>query len=244
MKILIIHGWMHSSKIYSRLKHDLEKNGKHDVFLYELAGFGNRPAKYKTNIIRSYSNELEQFLLQNKTDLIIAHSLGGRVSLEATENISVHRILLSPEYKGIKLLKFIMPLTSIGVWILKLLKNKNIITTFILKLFSLFTINSWSAITDDVIDSARQADQEVAIELIKEMCNDRYITKESKLMTYLIIGEKDRIISKYKILDLKNDLVKSKLIEIKRIGHTAVLEDYDSLYANIKSICEDISNEC
>lgn len=43
MNILIIHGWMHSSKPYTKLKRDLEKNENHNIVLYELAGFGNKP---------------------------------------------------------------------------------------------------------------------------------------------------------------------------------------------------------
>ena len=244
MNILIIHGWMHSSKLYTKLKHDLEKNEKYKVFLYELAGFGSQPAKYKTNIIESYSKELEFFLIKNKIDVIIAHSLGGNVLLRATEKIKINRILLSPEYKGIGLLKFVMPLTVFGVQFLKFLKHNNILTTFILKVLSLFTINSWSSITDDVIDSAREADPEVAIELLKEMYNDNYVAKESELMTFLIIGEKDRIITKEKMLELQKDLGRVELIVINGIGHTAVLEDYNSLYNYITRICKGVRDEC
>lgn len=243
MKILIIHGWMHSSKIYKRLKEDLSTNAKYDVTLYELPGFGDNPAKYKENITVSYSKDLRQYLIDNKYDVVIAHSLGGNVTLRATEDLSIRRILLSPEYKGITLLKLVMPFTLIGVPVLNILKHVNPFTTFILKLFSLLTINSWKAITNEVIESARKADSHVAVELLKEMSDDTYKTTKSSKTTYLILGENDRIISKTKMKALYDDLEQCEMFIINKIGHTAVLENYNELYARIYNICEEIKNE-
>ena len=61
-KILIVHGWMHSAKRYEQLKHDIEKNEKYDVVLYEFPGFGKSKAKYYFNILQKYKKELEQEL--------------------------------------------------------------------------------------------------------------------------------------------------------------------------------------
>lgn len=237
MNVLIIHGWMHSAKIYEKLASDLKSKLNINCILYEFAGFGDTPALFYSDIINNYVLQLQNYINNNKIDLIIAHSLGGNIVLKLINEIECNNIiLLSPEYYGISLLKPAKYIKKAIISILKLLEKRTPITDFILKAFSLFTINKWNLISNQVLDDARRCNKEVATELMIEMADDKWTISDMKLKNIvLVLGEKDRVISKKKMDKLIRDAKLSNKIIISNIGHTAVLEDYDKLFNIIEN---------
>ena len=61
-KVLIIHGWLHSSKRYAELGAKLSKYA--DVDIYEFAGFGDtKYTSVKLDILNNYVEKLNNYLM-------------------------------------------------------------------------------------------------------------------------------------------------------------------------------------
>lgn len=231
MKILIIHGWGCSSKLYEKLAKDLEASKNIQCFFFELPGFGDTKANVYNDIINSYVNQLIEFVNKNSIDIVIAHSLGGNITLKSLANIKIEKlILLSPLYLNIRLLKIVKFIKPIAIFFKSILDKKNIITDYILKLFLLIAINSWNKISNQVIVDIRKCNNKVAIELLDEMSYENWrFQGKLKCQIVLITSENDRVISYKNMEQLKKDIPQIKHYQIKKIGHTAVLEDYNQL---------------
>jgi len=227
---------MHSARRYVPLKRDLETYGNVQVTLYEFPGFGDTPFKEAAacSIMEEYLKDLCAYLEKHHFDYMIGHSMGGSLALRAVAaNHSQERlILLSPEYGGIAFLRplvFLKPLVRV---LLELVKAENRAGTFLIKLASLFTINKFSKIDDVIVGDVRKADGNAAARLMFELACDTWKVEKGggpagKVL--LVVGEKDRIISKKHMARLKGDVADCRLCVLKGIGHTAVVEDYRGL---------------
>lgn len=245
LRILIVHGWMHSAARYRRLKRDLERLGICRAELYEFPGFGDTPARYKRRILAHYAVDMGQYLKEHSFDGILAHSMGGNVVLRAVlEGDREEKIMLmSPVYQGIGLRiggLFFYPAISVG---LRLLQIPCMGTGFLIRLLSLFTINRFSAVDRQIVSDVRRADAAVAARTLEEMIFDRWRVDRwrkagsgGNSKVTLLLGRRDRVISQrhMKVLgkDLGDRLGKVEILE--GIGHTAVLEDYDGL---LQAVC-------
>lgn len=240
-KILIIHGWLHSAKRYEKLKNDIEKSTDYIVEFYECPGFGETRKKFTFNILDSYKDEIKQKLLSDKYEVLIGHSMGGNLVLKSLEHKEYNGdvILLSPAYYGINLLKVLTPLLLLSPLFLYFVKIKCKLTDVIIKIISLFTVNSFKKIDSLIIEDVRKADPIVATISLLELAWDSWRTKPLKNVKgkiNIIIGEYDRVIQRKKIDLLYKDLEECEIHLIKNIGHTAVLEDYSSLFKILENI--------
>lgn len=241
-KILVVHGWMHSAERYKQLKKSIEKQGRYEVTLYELPGFGDTPPQCYRNLLQYYTKKLEQVLKDGEYEYAIGHSMGGNVLLRAMagKQLKTKLILLSPEYCGIALLKpFIvfLPIMPLGLTILK--KVNCSFTTFLIKCTALLTVNRWEQIDDQIVKDARKASPVVATNAMMELVWDswRISSRQWKSGTVsIIIGENDRIISRKKIELLRKDIKSSRLYCIDGIGHTSVVEAFDKLLDGVMKI--------
>ena len=243
-KILIVHGWMHSADLYKRLKTDLEKSGSCEVTLYEFPGFGNTPAEKKSRLLDHYTKKMKKELAEGGYDYAIGHSMGANILLRAMEGkrLDTKLILLSPEYGGIALIKpfmIFMPITPLALYLFK--KVPSSATTFLIRCMAQFTINSWDKIDDQIVADTRRADPMAAACSMAELAWDNWRIKSGEWKcgnVELILGEKDRIITRKKMKWLCNDLGKCHVHMIRGIGHTAVLEAYDKLLKILLKIIE------
>ena len=239
-KILIIHGWMHSSDRYIMLKRDMEKLLECTVDLYEIPGFGKTKPICYSNLLHYYSLHVRDVIAENEYDYVIGHSMGGNILLRALDMIDTkaNLILLSPEYMGISYLKpltIFCPIMPLGLLILQKIECK--FTTFIMKLIALLTVNKWQQIDDRIIKDSRRANALIATVAMFELAWDSWritsdLWKERKVN--LLVGQNDRIILAKKMQLLRHDLCCCELHQITGIGHTAVVEAYDEL---LKIIC-------
>lgn len=234
-RILIVHGWMHSADLYKKLKTDIEKKGSCTVKLYEIPGFGNRPAKSRHKLIEYYARDMEKELARDSYDYVIGHSMGGTILLRAMagKKMDTKLILLSPEYGGITVLKpltVFVPLMPPMLFLFQKVNNST--ANFFIKCMALFTINRWEKIDDQVVTDTRKADPMVAAHAMVELAWDHWRLKKGEWKcgkVELILGEKDRIIKQKKMKRLCGDIGDCHGYVIKGIGHTAVLEAYDKL---------------
>lgn len=241
-KILIAHGWMHSADTYKKLKADLEKTGRYEVTLYEFPGFGDSPAEKHFQVMKYYTQKLEMELAREAYDYVIGHSMGGNILLRAMadKDMDTRLILLSPEYNGIAVLKPVILFIPVVPLVLLLLKKVSCsFSTFLIKCMALFTINSWNHINDQIVLDTRKASPVVAACTMLELAWDGWRIGKDQWRcgkVSLILGEKDRIISRKKMKCLCDDLGVCQVYGIRKIGHTAVLEAYDRLFHTLMKI--------
>lgn len=246
-RILIVHGWMHSADLYKKLKTDLEKNGSCIVKLYEIPGFGDKPAKRKHKLIDYYTKSMEKELAGGSYDYAIGHSMGGTILLRAMagKEMDTKLILLSPEYGGITVLKpltLFVPLMPPILYLFK--KANNSAVNFFIKCMALFTINRWEKIDDQIVADTKKADPMVAAHAMIELAWDHWRLKKGEWKcgkVELILGEKDRLIKGKKMKRLYSDIGDCHGYVIRGIGHTAVLEAYDRLLKILLKILGGIS---
>lgn len=104
IKILCIPGWNEGCSVFNRIKENL--SDYFDFIYVELPGFNkNAPPTFAYYPI-DYANYIKN-KTNNKFDLILAHSYGGKVAVEYCKNIlNVPLILLAPSiikpHKSIK----------------------------------------------------------------------------------------------------------------------------------------------
>lgn len=234
-RILIVHGWMHSKERYAKLKHDMEKYGNCLVSLFEFPGFGETQPKYYFNILNQYTKLLVTELQENHYDYVVGHSMGGNLLLKALiQGQSRAKLtLLSPEYKGIDILKPLVVFYPIAYVLLFLIqKIKCPLTTFLIKCSAFLTINSWDKIDEQTILDVRRASTLVALNTMIELAWDNWRLSKHEWKNgevHLILGSADRIITKRKMNLLAKQIKNIQIHCIQGIGHTAILENYEEL---------------
>lgn len=216
------------------MKKDLETLVPARVTVYEFPGFGSTPGRYRKHIMLHYQQDLCKYLRKHHFDCIIGHSMGGNLALRAAAaNCSRESlILLSPEYGGIPLIKPFVVLKPTVRHCLGLLKKDSRLHTFLIKLMSLVTINRFSQIDRQIVQDVQRADAHVASRLMFELAWDQWKLKKGRIplgQVTLITGERDRLIPKSHMKELKNALPNCSCHVLKGIGHTSVIEDYEGL---------------
>ena len=240
IKVLVVHGWLHSASRYVKLKEALERWENVQVTLYEFPGFGDTPARYGKGILKHYTKDMIHYLRENPFDYIIAHSMGGNVALKAVSSLRLdcRLILINPVYRGIPALGFLLPAAPFLLLGLELIKIHSPFCDFLIKLGALLTVNCWSQLDELVLKDARRADAWTAAALVFEMAFDRFKLGEAgpPCHTLLFVSEKDRIIPKRHIRRLAQDLKDREIVLFPGIGHTIVLEDFERLADQIISL--------
>ncbi len=232
LKILIVHGWLHSNKRYEKLAIDLSKN--YEVMTVCLPGFGHTKCEHKENIINEYVLQLQQLLTNNKFDLIIGHSLGCNVILKMLHKntyIKSKVLLIAPSYHQITLFKrhrILKMLTYCFFYFsikMPLLLVKPLIS------FSLRLGVDDPKYNDDIsISDFRAADPRVATNVIFELGYDDWrITKPLKNKFTIVKSKKDKIVLEKNVHLLCSDLNNCELITFENCGHIPITENYDEM---------------
>lgn len=244
-KVLIIHGWLHSSKRYAKLGEKLSKYA--DVDIYEFEGFGD--TKYKSaklDILNNYVENLNNYLINKKYDLVITHSMGGNILLKVLNKYK-HNIkcvvLSNTAYNGLPILKpiaWIIPMTIVLFIVSKIIPKKIIKPIF--SRISLSTVNELKYFDDIMFNDALKANSFVASITLFQLAFDKFTFKTSDInkdINFIITySENDRIIplknTKKLICDLSNPVV----IKFDKIGHTVALEAEKEYFKQISKLLE------
>ncbi|MFI3114948.1 MAG: alpha/beta hydrolase [Clostridia bacterium] len=242
MKILFIHGWFHSSKIYQKLADILDCK---ESLLVDLPGFGENKYEYDVeNIEIEHIKYIQKILRENNIDVAIAHSFGCRILLKSLENKdefkNIKCILLNPVYGKNK---YIKNLGNREKLVYPLIKNiceaPNYLTDLPVKIGCLFTINKWECIDDVVLESVYKSDPRVATKILDIMATTEFYTDKSRVLNeiHMIYSTKDRAICKECFKNLEKDL-NPMVYVFENSGHTLVLEDFNRLVNVIQEILD------
>lgn len=232
-KILIIHGFLHSTKRYQKLSCDLKKYLDMEVFLYEIEGFGGVPPSQNKNKLYHLTRKLQNHLCTQNYKIIIAHSMGCNILLKSLNNISLANntkiILLAPAYNGINKFKLLSNFVSISHFAFYLQSILQLpFVNLIIKKIAQITVNNKNCIDKQIIIDTKIADPYTSAKIFKEISHDIWKTNYIKADFSIIQGEKDKVIDIKNVIKLSKCL-NCKIIFKKNLGHTIIIENYDYL---------------
>lgn len=217
--MLIIHGWLHSANRYTSIAQKLSRYS--DVVLYEYG----RSYSESIRQLKNYTKCLQEHLNRNTYDIILTHSLGGRILL-GTNYSSKYTILANTAYRGVRFLLPALPVILILLCLVKILPKW--ITYSLTKVISAITMGSNNLFDNIMYNDAKEANIIASIISAFELSIDsfiRYNRLDSKII--IIRGEYDNIVSKKNTLKLARDLGISQIITLRNVGHTSILECED-----------------
>ena len=145
MKILLIHGWLHTIDTLKSLQEDLSM---HDVTLWHICGLDDNAYVSKEDMYSS----LEKHLLINRYDLIVAHSYGCNILLNVRLRlVSTNVILLNPVHNNFKwYIDISVNLMNLGLPIIRKIYLKYGLC-WLIKILASFTCNNKELIDDKLL---------------------------------------------------------------------------------------------
>lgn len=235
MKVLIIHGWLHSANRYESIAKRLSKYS--NVVLYE---YGRANPKSICQL-KYYIKCLQEHLDKNTYDVILTHSLGGRILL-GTVYSSKYTVLANTAYRGVRFLLPSLPVMLILLCLIKVLPK--IMTYLPAKKIAGVTMGNNNLFDIIMYNDIKKANIVASIISAFELSIDsfrRYDRLNSKVI--IIRGYKDNIVSRKNTLRLTKDLGVNKIITLRGIGHTSILE-YEDYYVDLIKRLEERMKIC
>lgn len=216
MKILLIHGWLHTTDILKSLQEDLSM---HEITLWYIHGLDDNTYVSKEDMYSS----LEKHLLVNRYDLIVAHSYGCNILLNVKlKLVSTNVVLLNPVYNNFKwYIDISISLMYLGLPIIKKIYLKYGLCWFI-KLLASFTCNNKELIDYKLLLGFTKSNLGTLSEIldIQKWEINLYCNK------YIIVHSlKDKLLNKPVELLQK---LSCDYYEVSH-GHTSFLEDKDEV---------------
>lgn len=235
MKVLIIHGWLHSANRYKSIAKRLSKYS--NVALYEYG----RVFPKSICQLKYYTKCLQEHLDKNSYDIILTHSLGGRILL-GTNYSSRYTILANTAYGGVRPLLLSLPVLTILLCLIKVLpRSMTYIPAKMIAGITMGKVNLFDAI---MYSDIRRANIVASIISAFELSIYSF-KRHNKLSSEVIIirGSHDNIISMKNTLRLAKDLGVDKMITLKNVGHTSILE-YEDYYVDLIKRLEERMKIC
>lgn len=240
-KILVLHGWYHSKRRYEKLAQDLWVFGEMCCTAVDLPGFGGEPYEKSLEHIEEEQVAFVRNLLhQTPYDVVIAHSWGGRILLQALEREDTLCILLNPAYGDNKTLRVLQNKEKMLETMLDFAHTTPaFLSTAPIKVASLPSVNRLHHMDDILLEDVRESNPKVACKILEIMVHTPYFRKEKPLKNplHLLYSDQDRVIHPSCFQALRRDLQPKSWL-FSGVGHTLVLECYPQLLDKIKTILE------
>lgn len=233
IKILILHGWMQSSKRYQSLRKVLKLKFKGTVDLYEFPGFGGTEPLYTEDIIDHFVEDFKEFMQERNYSHIVACSMGANIVIKSLQVISTSTIiiLLSPIYYGISRLKGKVVHNDLLLGGLHLLASiPSSIQTLIIKGLSSYSLKDWQNADTRLVRDVLRADKVTAAITLHELTYDKWrLSEKDQHNVVIIVGEEDKVLSRSRLNLLKFNLPHHALHIIPDTGHMAIIESFSSV---------------
>lgn len=237
-RALIVHGWLHSYEVYTRLIRDL-RDLEYMPTVFTMHGLDDFDVVYPNErLIDYYSNQIKHMVNFEEYDLVIAHSMGAAIVLNAIERgmRDCKVIFIAPFVRGTLTQRLFMPvkLTTSVLSAIDRLPNK--LKAYTIKFVSKPTIGK-REYYQQIEKAIDKCNPRMAGRLLKELLwnNIPYVTTFRKI--YMIECKKDKLMSttqKLKLIEhLGDSLVKYDIIDT---GHSPMLTNYDEFFNKIKEI--------
>ena len=223
--ILFIHGWLHSCDVFSRLVTHFTNC---EIHCLEIDGFDNDIESDLAACI----NSVREHLLENRYDVIVAHSLGCLLLLNALDIVSSSKVLLlNPVYNNYKLIvRICTPLLLLMPWV-KVFYGKHPNSIFV-KLPALLTCNSYGLIDKDLLDGIAVCNPKTVYITIADSLTFQCININSSVPVSVVYSNKDRLLLP------PNQLINSLncTVTVVNGGHTSFVEEESLVVCVIRNL--------
>lgn len=242
--ILFLHGWLHSSEIWSKLFKIIPKRFK--LIALDLPGFGkSNPINHSKITIQTYSMILQQIVDKIKKTEKLYAVFGDSIS-----GLLILNLLTRGEFNNTKILISGCPIDGLPSYLnifrtnglvkhtLRLLKKAWFFKDIIIKYFSFLTVNNFKVIDRPFINSVLSADPHTSEKLLLEMFQPSDIDLCKITINAPIVisrGQNDRIVSSSSSKKLAQKL-NAVYQEIPNSGHTPMIENVIYYNKLIKSL--------
>lgn len=233
-KVLIVHGWMHSHEVYTRLYRDLRDYGyKSDIFV--MHGLDDRDLVYSCDrLIDYYSAGIRHKVDSGEYDAVIAHDMGAALVLNAIADgmKDCNILLVAPVVNASFGKRLLKPLTHFIPMLLDRIEDAD--DSRLIKIFSYPTIGKYwyFAQIDKAVEKCNNKMAKIAL---KELManNVPYTTTYNSI--HLLDCTKDKIMTPTQKIKLVQRLGDS-LVEYRQIetGHSPMLTDYEVFFDEVK----------
>lgn len=232
-RILLVHGWAHSSRIWTQAAALLRST--HTVVAFDWPGFGDSPPLPRESVsMDTYScvlaGMIERVAKEGRIAAIAADSLGAIVLLRllAEREIRAPVLILSGcPYFGLGRLATLTGETRLMAAFLTIVRRSpRSLARSIIRALSLATVNNWRHIDDDLVGSVLAADPYSSGRLLTEMKTVARVSRLSSnqsIHAVVVRGKMDRVASHAAGVALARDVV-GQLIEIESVAHTPMME--------------------
>lgn len=231
---LLIHGWLHSSEIWSETEKILCPLSR--IISVDLPGFGMSPPLPEGAVsLESYAalllNLIHNINKDEAVDSIVADSLGAVLVLKVLSQTRLPvRLLLLSGYPADGLPRPLCVFANRGMiaWILERLKKLPApLSKTIIKLLSIGTVRRLRNVSPIIIRAALQADPRTAEKLFSDLCTYRHkdesFSNRQIGSSIILRGQKDRIVSE--CTARRSALrIDATYVEVPEVGHTPMVE--------------------
>lgn len=216
MKILLIHGWLHTTDTLKSLQEDLFM---HNVTLWHICGLDDNAYVSREEHISS----LEKHLLVNRYDLIVAHSYGCNILLNVRlKLVSTNIVLLNPVYDNFKWhIDISISLMNLGLPIIKKIYLKYGLC-WLIKILASFTCNNIELINDKLLVGLTKSNLKTLSKILDIQEWEVNLTCNKYIIVHSL---KDRLLNKPVKLLQK---ISCDYYEVP-CGHTSFLENKDEV---------------
>jgi pimeloyl-ACP methyl ester carboxylesterase len=230
--VILVHGWMHSSRRWASLIEALE--GQYCIYSPDIVGFGSSSNLHESNLdLATLSDLFAEFVLQvamtRQIHGVVAHSMGGLVTLYAIDKIGIfaqsHFFCGVPVQKT-SLLSTVSTFRTVLGFGHRLVKVLPLfISRPIIKLASLPTIANLNSADDTLVYDTLSADTGLAMHLLREISQAHIFDLALPFLPRAIVsrGEFDLIVDRQSGESLAKKLG-GRYLEFARSGHTPHLE--------------------
>ncbi len=240
--IVFVHGWMHSSLIWSRIPQSLLDD--HTVVTVDLPGFGGCKLTSFDAGLEGVGNALISVLMDLKKEhplpTIVADSLGALLLISSSiadhlERRDIRSLILSgTPFEGvgmpISLLPPIIPLAINIVRVLPSFLGRRLVSSNVR-----YTVRLRSALEDEIYQSVLQAQPKAAAYYLRRISKAIQVSKQFEMVianasVTLLRGQFDRIVSR-SITKKWAKILHAAEVEIPGVGHTPMIEAAEAYYA-------------
>ncbi len=245
--LFFIHGWLHSAERWLPLMNSLPE--EFDLISIELPGFGKSvisdPERAKISLYSAAVKEIIKLYFNPlKRPILIAHSLGGLISLSFSETEFSDIIFIGTPAFGLNGILSILQHRNITTLNFNLNKNlPEYVSTYFIKKFGEITVNNPVYIDELMVNDVTRANTEVSSLLAREISLYN-ISEQDKIYrgnSHVIQASRDKIVSNADSEKLA-EYLGAPLYVIENSGHTIMTEAVEELKDIILTIIQNRSN--
>lgn len=227
-QIVILHGWGRGAKSFNEVKKLLEEKG-HEVYSFDLPGFGDEPAPKEPWTIDEYVEYVfsKIDILGLKKFYLLGHSFGGQIAVkfavklpETLQGLILYGAAALRPKRTLKQLFFLSAAKTGGViFSLPLLRyGKKFMTKIIYKLSG----------SSDYMDASPVMKETMRLVIAEDL---KYLLPQIKTPTLLIWGKKDRITPTGDAKIMEQNIKNAKLVILhgKHALHRENPEEFASI---------------